>query len=65
MKIYVIEYDSLNFSKNKVHNIKTYFESQLADLQEDLKHIENNPYVDDLKRYEGELKEVDKFMVRL
>jgi len=65
MKIFVIEYDSLNFSKNKVHNIKTYFESQLADLQEDLKHIENNSYVDGLKRYEGELKEVDSFNISI
>lgn len=65
MKIYVIEYNSLNFSKNKIHNVRTYLESQIVDLQEDLKNIENNPYVDDLKRYEGELKEVDVFRVKL
>lgn len=61
MKIYVIEYDSLDFSKNKMHNIRKYLECQLADLHEDLKHIVDNPYVSNLKRYEGELIEVDSF----
>lgn len=65
MKIYVIEYNSLNFSKNKTHNVRKYLESQLEDLQEDLKHIIDNPYVSDLKRYEGELKEVDSFKISL
>lgn len=58
MKIYVIEYDTKDFSNNKVHHIEKLLEYELQDR---IECIGNNPYVENLKRYEADLKEVDKF----
>lgn len=60
MKIYVIEYDTFDFRKRKLHKIEKMFQYELEDR---IELLVDNPYVSNIKRYEGELKEVDKFNI--
>lgn len=58
MKIYVLEYDSIDFSSNKLHKVRTYLPSELTSFKEDVKLIRNNYYSENLKVYSGELIEI-------
>ena len=44
----------------KLHKIEKMFQYELEDR---IELVVDNPYVSNIKRYEGELKEVDKFNI--
>lgn len=60
IKIYVVEYDSFDFNRNNIHHVEKLFDYELIDR---INYLTNNPYVSNLKRYEGELKEVEEFNI--
>ena len=58
MKIYVLEYDAIDFNSNKLHKVRTYLPSEVASFKEDVELIKDNYYSENLKAYSGELTEI-------
>lgn len=59
MKIYVLEYDLRDFSNNKIHRIDKYNEGDIGDFIDACKRKSDSLYVENIKVYSGELKEID------
>lgn len=60
IKIYVVEYDCFDFNRKNIHKVEKLFDYELVERMDCLL---NNPYVSNLKRYEGVLKEVKDFII--